>query len=533
MGGEGRVHDVGTLSVTIDPVTRHVIAFSADGKFVDQLPQSESAHVINADGLVVMPGGIDMHCHVGSATVNHARILHNQDHCLCPDTFQTGLSYAAMGYTTVIDAAVSPSGARHAHMELDDTPCVDAGFLLMLANNEHLIELLGTGDRAGVTAVAAHMLRKTGAFGIKAVNPGGVAAWRRDPAQHTIETIDDTIADTSVTPRAILEALADAAEELQLPHPLHVHCNRLGMSNNVDTTLDTLKALDGRRVHLAHLQFHAYGQNDKGRFASAADRLVAYLNDHPNVTADVGQIVFGNALTITSDTPLVDRLAKLTGSDYLSVESECEAGVSIMPHTFAQSGYTRSLQWAIGLELLLSVADPWQILLSIDQPNGGSFLSYPGIIAALMSKDVRSGMIDAANPKAMRWTKLASLSRQMTLAEIAIITRTGPARALGLSQKGHLGPGADADVTIYNDNAADPQRMFESPRYVIKAGHVLVDDGQMQASIQGARLRASIEPNDRGEQLTRDWFARHGSYDISQFGMHEHELQAMHAVAEA
>ena len=312
-----------------------------------------------------------------------------------------------------------------------------------------------------------------------------------------------------------------------------MHCNRLGTHGNVDTTLDTLKALDGRRVHLAHLQFHAYGQNDKGRFASAAERLIAYLDDHADVTADVGQIVFGNALTITADTPLVDYLATLTGSDYVSIESEQESGSSIMPHTYSPSGYASSLQWAIGLELLLSVADPWRISLSIDQPNGGSFLSYPGIIAALMNKDVRSRMVDAANPKAMAWTQLPSVSRQMTLAEIAVITRAGPARALGLWQKGHLGPGADADVTIYNDNGADPQRMFQSPRYVIKAGHVLVDDSRIQEPIQGAKLRASIEPNDHGEQLTGDWFARHGSYDISQFGMHEHELQAMNAVGKA
>ena len=46
------------------------------------------------------------------------------------------------------------------------------------------------------------------------------------------------------------------------------------------------------------------------------------------------------------------------------------------------------------------------------------------------------------------------------------------ARALGLSQKGHLGVGADADVTIYNQNP-DGELMFRYPRYVIKGGEVL------------------------------------------------------------
>ena len=45
----------------------------------------------------------------------------------------------------------------------------------------------------------------------------------------------------------------------------------------------------------------------------------------------------------------------------------------------------------------------------------------------------------------------------------------GPARLLGLRLKGHLGVGADADVTVYarDRNVA---RMFASPRYVIKRG---------------------------------------------------------------
>ena len=33
---------------------------------------------------------------------------------------------------------------------------------------------------------------------------------------------------------------------------------------------------------------------------------------------------------------------------------------------------------------------------------------------------------------------------------ICIITRAGPAKCLGLKDKGHLGVGADADVTVYD-----------------------------------------------------------------------------------
>ena len=47
---------------------------------------------------------------------------------------------------------------------------------------------------------------------------------------------------------------------------------------------------------------------------------------------------------------------------------------------------------------------------------------------------------------------------------------------LGLTRKGHLGPGADGDVTIYAPDD-DKERMFSLPRYLIKAGEVVLDDG--------------------------------------------------------
>jgi formylmethanofuran dehydrogenase subunit A len=118
----------------------------------------------------------------------------------------------------------------------------------------------------------------------------------------------------------------------------------------------------------------------------------------------------------------------------------------------------------------------------------------------------------------------------MTLSEIAIVTRAGPARVLGLKHKGHLGAGADADITIYHDNPADPQRMFESPRYVFKGGRVLVEDGELREAVQGQKFCAALEPNERGSNLTSAWFDQHGSYDVRQFGLHESERIRLQAI---
>ena len=59
----------------------------------------------------------------------------------------------------------------------------------------------------------------------------------------------------------------------------------------------------------------------------------------------------------------------------------------------------------------------------------------------------------------MAVTTLASITREYTLTEIAIMTRAAPARLLGLIDRGHLGPGARADIAIYRPQA-DLAAMF-------------------------------------------------------------------------
>ena len=126
-----------------------------------------------------------------------------------------------------------------------------------------------------------------------------------------------------------------------------------------------------------------------------------------------------------------------------------------------------------------SISDPWRIFLTTDHPNGACFWRYPEIIHLLMNADLRRERVKALPPKALGRTVLADLDREYTLSEIAIITSAGPARALGLSQKGHLGVGADADVTIYNEKP-DGEFLFRYPRYVIKAGEIVVEEGEIR-----------------------------------------------------
>jgi formylmethanofuran dehydrogenase subunit A len=144
--------------------------------------------------------------------------------------------------------------------------------------------------------------------------------------------------------------------------------------------------------------------------------------------------------------------------------------------------------WAIGLELALLVKDPWKVFMTTDHPNGGPFTSYPRVISWLMSREVRSKILAKVPRLARVRTNLSAIDREYTFYEIAIVTRAGTAKILGLKNKGHLGIGADADIAIYNinPNEVDPskdykkvRRAFRNAAYTIKDGEIIAKDGEI------------------------------------------------------
>jgi formylmethanofuran dehydrogenase subunit A len=440
-----------------------------------------------------------------------------------PSTFTTGYQYAGLGYTTAVDAAIPPLAARHAHHELRDTPVIDKAFLLLLGNNHAILDRVRAGDPGRLRDTVAWFLNATRAYGVKVVNPGGIERWKQGGGN--IAALDDTVDHFGVTPRQILTALAAAVDELGLPHPLHLHSLNLGLPGNAATTLETMRALDGRRTHLAHIQFHSYGGTlgDTSSLTSDVERLAGYVNSHPNLTVDVGQVLFGETTSMTADGPVGQFLHDVTGRKWLSHDVELETGCGVVPITYDDRNMVHALQWAIGLEWFLSVDDPWRIALSTDHPNGGSFLAYPQIIALLMDSGHRADRLAMLPERARARTGLAGLGREYSLAEIAIITRAGPARMLGLTRKGHLGPDADGDVTIYAPEV-DRERMFALPRYLIKAGEIVLDDGALRSTPEGRTASVTPPFDDAVADELQAWFARDSSIQFANFAVADSDL---------
>ena len=518
------------------------------GKIVAAPSDSERkpARTIDAQGMVVMPGGIDMHCHIAGPKVNVARkmrpeekrtseliprtaVTHSGTMGSVPSTFATGYKYAGMGYTTAFDAAIPPLGARHAHEEFEDTPCIDKGFYVLMGNNHYVMQSIQQNEPQKLQAFVGWLLSAAKGCAPKLVNPGGVEVWKHRQAGN-VSGLDTPVEHFEVTPRQIVGQVAHVAQELGLPHPVHIQCNNLGMPGNWETTLETMRALEGRRGHLTHIQFHSYGggEGDENTFNSKAVELAEYVNSHPNVTIDVGQVLFGETTSMTGDGPLGYYLSNIYGGKWFSSDTEMEAGCGITPIKYKNKSLVHALQWAIGLEWYLLVEDPWRVVMSTDHPNGGSFLAYPQIVRFLMDHTYRQDVLKTCHPLVGKRSTLADLDREYTLREIAIITRAGPAKILGLKHKGHLGPGADADITIYTPHD-NKEIMFEMPRMVIKSGEVIVDQGEVRESRIGKTLHVAPSYDLEVESDIQEWFEKYYSirwrnYPVDASYMHEPEV---------
>jgi formylmethanofuran dehydrogenase subunit A len=486
-----------------------------DGRIVEPTGARADA-TYDAAGKIVMAGAIDIHSHIAGWNVNTARLLMSVKRepgqsltAAVPlararsSTFETGCLYAAMGFTTVVEPAVSPHYALHAHLELADTPIIDKAILTILGNDDYLLGLLHAdeGD-AAIEDYVAWTLEMSRGLGIKVVNAGGAAAFKENMRSFSF---DDIVPSYGVSSRTIVKALQRAVHELGVPHPLHVHCNNLGLAGNVETALTTIAAAEGLPLHLAHLQFYGYGKEGDRGFSSAAASLAEAVNASESVTIDVGQVMFGQTVTISSDVlRQFNARGRASPRKWLILDGDSN-GAGIVPYNYRRNDFYNAVQWAAGLELFLLIEDPSRVFFTTDHPNGAHFTTYPEIFALLMSRDLRAQWIAELPQAAMAATTLPSITREYTLPEIATMTRSAPAKLLGLTDRGRLDPGAVADVAVYEDTR-DRARMFRAAAYVFKDGELVVRDGDITHCRFGRALTVKPERDRAIERRMRAYY---------------------------
>jgi len=103
------------------------------------------------------------------------------------------------------------------------------------------------------------------------------------------------------------------------------------------------------------------------------------------------------------------------------------------------------------------------------------------------------------------------------------MTRAAPAKLLGLTDRGHLNPGAVADVAIY-ENDADRAKMFRAAALVFKDGELVVRGGRVTNYRWGRALTVRPERNRAIDRRMRTYYADRYGLSDEFFKVPEHAL---------
>ncbi|WP_409200054.1 formylmethanofuran dehydrogenase subunit A [Methanobrevibacter sp. DSM 116169] len=530
-----------------------------DGKIVENV--SSDAKVLDVTDKIVMPSGIDPHAHVAGPKLVVGRLYRPEDSrrgvtqktsvlrpesgFSIPSCPSTGYRYSRLGYGTVVEAAMPPLEAKHTHEEIATIPNIDIPALPLFGNNWFVLEFAREGKIDELAAFISAWLKISKGYGVKIVNPCGTEAWGWGMNVHGV---NDKAPYFDVTSKEVIRALAKANEKLGLPHSIHIHPNDLGHPGNTPVTIETLDSVKDikknapirdQNIHCCHLQFHSYNGNSWKDASSGAEDVAKFINKSDNVTCDVGQVTFDETTTMTADAPMEYDLFKLSGLKWANKDVECETGSGIIPVIYSKKSPVNTLQWAIGLELFLSIKDPWKVCLTTDHPNAGPFIRYPRIMSWLMSNTRRMEMIETG--EVHKWvnsrTTLPTLEREYDFYDIAVISRAAPAKIHGFADRGALTPGYNADIAVYdiNPNTIDPSKEYETIEkgfsladYTIKDGQILVKDKEIVSLKKSRAIWTNVKGWEEEEKAVIDgimpFFNQYYSVKWENYPVHDHYL---------
>jgi formylmethanofuran dehydrogenase subunit A len=142
-----------------------------------------------------------------------------------------------------------------------------------------------------------------------------------------------------------------------------------------------------------------------------------------------------------------------------------------------------------------------------------------------MDKSFRDEAFAKLNLDAQAMSNLTSIDREYSLYEIAIMTRAGAAKLIGLNDRGHLREGAAADITIYAEQS-DREAMFAKPDYLFKDGELVVKNGVVTKVVWGTTHTAKPDFDHAIEKDLKTYFDKYHTMQLDNFKISDDEMLA-------
>lgn len=437
-----------------------------DGKIAAVGPdlEGEAKETINLSGLVLQPGIIDSHVHLGTmwGSPYGPRML------------------AMNGVTTCLDMAGPLEDI------LDNVPKYGAGInmaILQFASPPFTFKTNAPSKEEMIALIDKSL--EDGALGVKLL--GGHYPLKPD--------VSSTLIKTALERRAYVAWHAGTSEH----------------GSNIEGMIEAVEMADGYPLHLAHI--NAYCRGAIKPEIEEAHIAIDYLKRNPNIFCE-SYISPKNGTRLTCDENGKIQ-SKVTGNclrhfgfseDRDGVRKALLAGKAFV--VYDAGGYSDLKTGPEGLKL-------WE---DANSDVGGSFNinpPIPRILLAQAKRDDGSFVVDAISTDGGCIPRNVILSQGLSLVKLDVLSLPGfvqktslnPARMLRLTQKGHLSVGADADITIYDLATQTPRASFVEGRKVLWNGDVVSKGATVictehgENAIKKRGMKAIIV--DPGQQIQR------------------------------
>ncbi len=276
-----------------------------------------------------------------------------------------------------------------------------------------------------------------------------------------------------MTPDAAARAIAVAAEEGAY---IAFHAGTLASGSHIDGMLEACELAAGLPLHMAHI--NSYTRGLVRAAMTEGEEALAALQAHPNLVSEsyLSPINATSAkcsdgapesmqtrtwLKIGGFAPTEQGLAEAIEAGWALLNEETNDTVILATGAKAVEAW-RARNTELGVSFMANPSEP-RLRLATAKDEKGRF-----IVDALAT----DGGGIPRNVIVEMGLALVRLEA-WTLADFVEKSSVAPARALGLANKGHLGVGADADITVLDLERGRPRMAFVAGEAIMKDGAVL------------------------------------------------------------
>lgn len=408
-----------------------------------ELPRAAAKRVIDLSGTYALPGLIDSHVHLSAPPFGGSpghRML------------------ARAGVTCALDMAGEAEslldGIRHAGAGLT------VGYVHPLIPGD---TITGSSPSSGEIEASRDRMLERGALGLKLL--GG----------HYPLTPDAT---------ALAINVCDASACY-----LAVHAGTTTAGSNVEGLEQLVELADGRALHVAHVNSYVRGQVT-GDPIEEASRAIKALARAPACFSESYLSPINGAVATCAGgvaTSEVVRTCLKAGGFPITIagfEAAITAGWAQI-HVTAD-GETRLADPIEGLAHWKASQTRTGVSFAVNPPGAALAVALAKIdgrfVIGALSTDGGSIPRNTLIAQGLPLVKAGALS----LEEFVTKTSVAPARWLGLARKGHLGAGADADVTVVDLASGTPVLAVARGRVILENGRVCGSEGALFTTSAGA-----------------------------------------------